>query len=347
MLIFVYEYTCATKTTDSLASLRTEGWAMLSALVDDLSRIPGIEVISLLDHRQFPTNPGPAFRCVDSDTEERLFRELAAKADFTLVIAPEFDDILAQRCQWVEESGGRLLGPSLAAVRLTADKYALGQYLHSRQLPTPQSWLLGADNIESVNQAKLRILPPCPAVLKPRFGAGSLATFLVGCPEDLSRLMVVTRNEGFSGNMILQPLVPGKAVSVAFLMGPKQRLAMPAASQDLSEDGRFHHRGGYLPLPVNQADRARRLATRAIDQVSGLLGYVGVDLVLGPESDGSQDYVIEINPRLTTSYIGLRALAETNLAEALLNIAIGKEVALKWRSGRVQFHFDGRIIHEE
>ena len=155
MLIFVYEYTCAAKRTGSLTSLRAEGWAMLSALVDDLSRIPGIEVISLLARRRFPSYPGPAFHGVDSDTEERRFREMAGNADFTLVIAPEFENILAQRCQWVEDAGGRLLGPSLAAVRLTADKYALAQFLQTRQVPTPESWLLRAESYEAYETSEV------------------------------------------------------------------------------------------------------------------------------------------------------------------------------------------------
>ena len=50
----------------------------------------------------------------------------------------------------------------------------------------------------------------------------------------------------------------------------------------------------------------------------GLSGYVGVDVVLG--NDG-RDWAIEINPRLTTSYVGLRALAGFNLAEAMLAVA--------------------------
>src|SRR6266478_9906581 len=155
MLIFAYEYTCAVKTTGSVASLQTEGWAMLSVLVDDLSRMPGIEVISLLDRRQFPSSPGPAFHCVDSDAEERRFRDMAGNAEFTLVIAPEFENILAQRCQWVEDAGGRLLGPSLAAVRLTADKYALSQLLQTRQVSTPESWLLRMEGSEACETSEV------------------------------------------------------------------------------------------------------------------------------------------------------------------------------------------------
>ena len=41
--------------------------------------------------------------------------------------------------------------------------------------------------------------------------------------------------------------------------------------------------------------------------------------------------VIEINPRLTTSYVGLRALASCNLAAALLNVVAGQKPRLTWR----------------
>ena len=50
---------------------------------------------------------------------------------------------------------------------------------------------------------------------------------------------------------------------------------------------------------------------------------MGVDLVLGRDPTGAEDFVIEVNPRLTTSYVGLRAAAKTNLAEAMLRVAEG------------------------
>ena len=102
--------------------------------------------------------------------------------------------------------------------------------------------------------------------------------------------------------MILQPFVAGQAASVAFLIGSHQVLPLLPAKQQLSEDGRFHYRGGIVPLPQDLADRAVRLARRAVAAVPGLRGYVGVDLVLGDEGES----VIEVNPRLTTSYLGLR-----------------------------------------
>jgi len=80
-----------------------------------------------------------------------------------------------------------------------------------------------------------------------------------------------------------------------------------------------------------------KLARRAVECVPGLLGYVGVDLVLGAAEDGSRDFAIEINPRLTTSYLGLRQLAKSNLAEAMLSVAAGTTPDLKWRQEPVEF----------
>lgn len=121
------------------------------------------------------------------------------------------------------------------------------------------------------------------------------------------------RAEGW-GDLIVQPFVPGEPASVAFLVGPGRRLALPAVSQRLSDDGRFHYRGGRLPLTADSAERAASLAARAVDAVEGLRGYVGVDLVLGPTA--ARDAVMEINPRMTTSYIGLRALCASTWRSA-------------------------------
>ena len=83
------------------------------------------------------------------------------------------------------------------------------------------------------------------------------------------------------------------------------------------------------------ASRATNIALQAVADIEGLLGYVGVDLVLG---DDGLDYAIEINPRLTTSYLGLRQLCQQNLAELILRLAQGETInPPTWRDGDVHF----------
>jgi predicted ATP-grasp superfamily ATP-dependent carboligase len=302
MRIVVYEYTCALDDPSQSGSLAAEGRAMLSAVLDDFRRIPGIETTTLA--------PG---------SEAADFRELARRADWALLIAPEQNGLLAERCRWVEEVGGRLLGPSSEAVRLTGDKLRTFHHLRAAGVPTPQCSLLG----EPVTW---------PAVLKPRDGAGSQATFLVRNDHELARCVAQAVAEGWRSELIVQPFVSGIAASIAFLIGPGRCVPLLPAAQHLSDDGRFRYLGGSVPLVGELRDRAIDLGRLAVEAIGGLRGYVGVDLVLG-----DTDQVIEINPRLTTSYVGLRALAETNLAEAMLRVASGEEIALHWREGEVRF----------
>ena len=142
--------------------------------------------------------------------------------------------------------------------------------------------------------------------------------------------------------MILQPFVPGTAASVAFLIGPAGLYPLPPCLQHVAPETDFRYDGGEVPIPPALAARAVALGLRAIGCMPGLCGYVGVDLVLGPDPAGNSDAAIEINPRLTTSYVGLRALADGNVARALLAVCDGEKPApVRWKPGRVRFRPDG------
>jgi predicted ATP-grasp superfamily ATP-dependent carboligase len=339
--VFVYEYLCARGVADP-PSLRAEGTAMLRAVLEDLAACPGVCATTLLGpspERGEDTKPQVAepargegvearleIHANAPEREEALFRELAGRADFTLVIAPEFDDLLYRRCRWAEEEGSRLLGPTSAAVALTADKWELARLWQHASVPTPTTSLASSGS------------PPAsfPLVIKPRFGAGSQDT----CRVDTEKDWAGVPREG----MIVQPLVDGLPVSVAMLRGLGGTRVLPAVRQCLSEDGRFRYEGGRLPLPASLDRRAGRLARRAAGAVPGLQGYFGIDLVLGPLPDGSADRAIEINPRLTTSYVGLRRLARFNLMRALLGLWDGRPTKARgWHAGEVSFRPDGGV----
>jgi predicted ATP-grasp superfamily ATP-dependent carboligase len=112
----------------------------------------------------------------------------------------------------------------------------------------------------------------------------------------------------------------------------------------LSDDGHFRYLGGSSPIEPALADRAQRLALAALACFPATRGYVGVDLILGQADDGSGDVVVEVNPRLTTSYVGLRRLLQTNLATAMLAAAAGRAVELRWARQRVEFTAEGQIL---
>jgi predicted ATP-grasp superfamily ATP-dependent carboligase len=68
-----------------------------------------------------------------------------------------------------------------------------------------------------------------------------------------------------------------------------------------------------------------------------LRGYVGVDLLLTQ----NEALLIEINPRLTTSYIGVRQVIDLNLAQAMWDARCRNVLPPQVRlSGHVSFTKD-------
>ncbi len=335
MRILVYEYLCGGGYTGPAApSLYREGAAMLSALVEDLARSAALEPCTLLAQRCPLVLPGIGRRFVPGrDDESSALRALAAECDAALVIAPEDGGILLDRCRWVRAAGCIVLGPTEETIALTADKLALGNHWQQQGVPVPTTCLL--ESAVTVSRALF------PAVVKPRYGAGTEATCFVGTKDELPLRLNGIRGEGYVGPLLAQRFAAGRPASVAFLVGPRGTIPLLPAEQTMQRQTKFEYLGGRLPLPGRLGGRATALARRAVAAVTGLLGYVGVDLILGERPD--DDVVLEINPRLTTSYIALRAVARTNLAEALVRVALGHTAALNWGPGQVRFRKDGVV----
>ena len=175
-----------------------------------------------------------------------------------------------------------------------------------------------------------------PAVVKPLDGCGSQGVRRIEAPRQLAEVEK-------SLPARLEQFVPGMPASVSVLCGPGNYRPLPACEQRLTGDGRFTYLGGRTPLQRHLNDRAQKLALAAVRTLPQPLGYVGVDLVLGDDPNGGGDYVIEINPRVTTSYVGLRCLCRENLAAAMLAAAEGSEPALTWHEQFVEFSADGRV----
>jgi predicted ATP-grasp superfamily ATP-dependent carboligase len=334
MHVFLYEWATGGGLVDEPgpvpASLVREGAAMIGALAADLLRIKDCRVTAIRDPRVLQLAlPGCAIVDVHSRTSHRQeIERLSGEADATILIAPEFDDILWKAARWATASGGRLLSPSPEFIRVAANKQRTCDALAAAGVPVPVGRLLEADE-------PLPADIQYPAVLKPVNGAGSQDTYLVSGPYDAPPAYAWPRR--------LESYMPGLAASVALLCGPNARIPLTPCKQRISEDGRLRYFGGELPLTAGLAERARGLAVGALAAMPIAVGYVGVDLVLGREPDGSQDAVIEINPRLTTSYVGLRTAATSNLAEAMWRIAQGEAEPIEFSNRAIEFDASGNV----
>lgn len=336
MHIFVYEWATGGGLVDEPGpappSLVREGAAMIGALAADLLRVEGIRVTALHDPRMMHLAlPGCELVEVISRTSHREeFERLAAAADAMVLIAPEFDDILLKAARLAVGSGGKLISPSPDFIRITADKQRTCEILAAAGVPVPVGQLLEPEEPLPIEFAY-------PAVLKPVSGAGSQDTYLVSGPYDAPPAYAWPRR--------LERYMPGLAASAAVLCGPDARVVLEPCRQQISHDGRLRYLGGEFPLSPGMAERAKHLAERALAALPAAVGYIGVDVVLGGRPDGSEDAVIEVNPRLTTSYVGLRTAVVGNLAEAMYRIASGEARSVEFTSKPIEFDTDGNVSY--
>lgn len=315
------------------ASLAREGAAMRAALVADLAALDGHDLVTTADAR-FPWSPPPGVEVVTLARGASTLDALIASADAVWLIAPETRGCLERLARRVARHGKPLLGSSAPAIHMASDKTRLPRRLARHGIPHPETRVLGpgVDPLSAAGEIGY------PVVIKPWRGAGCEGVRLARNARELCQALADDPERG--APLVLQRFVQGSAASVSLVADGRSAVPLTVNAQHVRAAWRLSYGGGSTPLAHALAGQAAEAARRACEALPGLRGYVGVDLVL-TERDA---VVIEVNPRLTTAYLGVRAAVEENVAALALAACRGVLPAPPRVCRHVRFSAGGRIL---
>lgn len=286
-----------------MSALAPEGETMLRALVDDLTAISGVEVIALRDARLDADLPAILHRIDSAHDFWQAFRSAMRDADAVWPIAPEQDGVLSRITVEILKAGRILLGSRPDAVEIASSKRATADVLARAGIATIPAY----PDERSIPSEFGEI------VVKPDDGAGCRDTRLF---RSRSRLQAWLRNYSGAG-LVFQPYVHGDARSLSLLCceGRARLLACNLQKVGVAGDA-FEFSGVSVNAVADEGGRYAALADAIARALPGLWGYCGVDFI---ETHGGP-FVLEVNPRLTTSYAGLRRAAGMNPAQLVLEL---------------------------
>jgi predicted ATP-grasp superfamily ATP-dependent carboligase len=285
-----------------------EALAVLRALLADLRSWGRFPVVTTRD-RRLRSTPLTADRVVDLDAGVYPTKvvELARECGAALVVAPEGGGVLEHLSSLVADAGVCLLGSLPEAVAVAADKWECYRRFSRAGLPTPKTARV-SQGAAPVAAARLGY----PVVVKPFDGAGCDGVGLATDERVLKRALEQPALRE-AEVILVQRYASGSAASVSLLVANGRSTVLSLNEQWVRAGIPFAYDGGVASWPHPRRAEACELAQRAVALVPGLRGYVGVDLVLDEETC----WLIEINPRVTTSYVGLRRVVGLNMAAAI------------------------------
>lgn len=226
----------------------------------------------------------------NEDNFESVLESESKKCDAGLVIAP--DELLFDLSAVIENNTLNL-GCTPESAALCADKVKCTEVLNSAGIPVPKI-------VDRPQGGRY--------VVKPRYGCAS---------EDTRICTDFTPYEDF----IATEYIEGEHLSVSLICGEKPLpLSVNKQMIDIhpdNENSDIGYNGNLTPYRTARQDELYDTAIAAASALS-CRGYVGIDIVLA-----DKPYVVDVNPRPTTSLFSISKVMKQEIADLLLKNRLG------------------------
>lgn len=314
-------------------SLAKEGALMRDALLSDLSALDQYEIIGMHDSRLAPAQLAEKSLPVSGERFKETFTQAIGNVDLIWLIAPETAGTLlelSEICYEAEQSKhGQsehtpiFIGSGYDTMLIGTSKTLCFEALRDARINTLPVHA-AEDLFKPEYYQQLTLQEPMPWVAKPEDGAGcegvqrfpSLTALKDWLKEDEARL-----------DYLVQPYQPGIAASMSMLCRNGKGYLLSCNRQHVMTDSEQFKLTG---ITVNGMTAYRRtfetIARKIAQMLPDALGYIGVDMIVNPENNRID--VLEINPRLTTSYVGLRQALNANPAQLILDCVLADQFSM-------------------
>jgi len=321
--ILIYEYVSGGGYIgqDIPQNLLAEGYAMLRSIASDF-KAAGHEVTALLDERisklKPPLDVDFTVPILQAEEPSKFIGDIARINDAVYIIAPETEQTLQNLVRIIEDAGRASLNCSSEAIAKVSDKTVLYEHLKKIDVPTPTTLTIDFnEDMEKITE-RISMELTYPIVLKPADGAGCTGMSIIKKQSDLESAIAKLKASSNNQKFIAQSYINGLAASISLITNGKKAVAISLNKQQVTltqPKDESQYIGGCVPLEHPLSAKACSIAERLVESIPGLRGYVGVDVLFSED----QVYVVDVNPRLTTSYVGLHAVADFNVAQALID----------------------------
>ncbi len=326
-LIFIFEFISGggLNKVNIPTSLFCEGFGMLRSIIMDFKAID-CEIHTMLDSRVFFLSEfllADNIKKVNSfDNYITIFKNCVNKCKYTFVIAPETSKILYNLTKIVKKHDRIILSTNLRGINYGTSKISTYKIFKKKKILTPKTYIIPLKNNKldlNFILHKFRELK-CPIVIKPDDGVGAESIhYFENEPQILEFLMNYNVKTEKRRKFLLQEFIEGKDLSISLIGTPQLNtnpIILSVNSQYIDiKSLKSEYIGGYTPIEnYNDVIEKLMVITRKLNNLN-IEGYFGIDFI---ENKNSFNF-IEINPRLTTSYIGLRNILNFNCAELIFN----------------------------